>query len=58
MLDSEHRMIDMILNPTTPELWLNPEIKDFFDFDNSKELKDVKVKNYKHMGKLPIPIAQ
>ena len=43
-IDSEHRMIDMILDPTTPELWLNPEIKDFFDFDNSRELKDVKVK--------------
>jgi len=58
MLDSEKRMIDMILNPTKPELWLNPEIKDFFDFDNSRELKDIKVKGYKHMGKLPIPIAQ
>lgn len=57
-LDSERRMIDMIFNPTTPELWLNPEIKDFFDFDNSRELKDSKIKKYKHMGKLPIPIAQ
>lgn len=58
MLDSEKRMIDMILSPSTPELWLNPEVTDFFDFDNSRELKDVKVKGYKHMGKLPIPIAQ
>ena len=57
-LDSEHRMINMILNPEIPELWLNPEIRDFFDFDNSKELKDSKIKKYKHMGKLPIPIAQ
>lgn len=57
-IDSEHRMIDMILDPTTPELWLNPEIKSFFDFDNSKELKDVKIKKYKHMGKLTFPIAQ
>ena len=57
-LDSEYRMIDMIFNPTTPELWLNPEIDDFFNFDNSSELKDSKVKKYKHMGKLPIPIAQ
>lgn len=57
-LDSEHRMIDMILNPTIPELWLNPEIDDFFKFDNSKDLKDVKVKKYKHIGELPIPIAQ
>lgn len=57
-LDSEHRMIDMILNPTTPELWLNPEIDDFFNFDNSIKLNDSKVKKYKHMGKLTIPIAQ
>lgn len=57
-LDSEHRMIDMIMNPTTPELWLNEEIKDFFEFDNSSQLKDVKVKNYKHMGSLKFPIAQ
>lgn len=57
-LESEHRMIDMIINPSIPELWLNPEIDDFFKFDNSIELKDCKVKKYKHMGKLPIPIAQ
>ena len=27
-------------------------------FDNSKELKHVKVKNYKHMGKIDFPLAQ
>ena len=58
LLDTEHRMIDMILNPVKPEMWLNPEIDNFFDFDNSKELKDVKVLNYKHMGKIEFPIAQ
>ena len=26
-----------------PELWLNPEIDDFFKFDNSKELKDINI---------------
>lgn len=57
-IDTELRIIDMILNPSTPELWLNPDIKDFFDFDNSKDIKDVKVLNYKHMGSLKIPIAQ
>ena len=31
---------------------------DFFDFDNSKELSDVKLVKYKHMGKIPMPIAQ
>ena len=29
-----------------PELWLNPEIDDFYKFDSSSECKDVKVKNY------------
>lgn len=57
-MDSELKIIDMILEPTKPELWLNPDITSFFDFDNSKELKDVKIKNYKHMGKLSFPIAQ
>ena len=40
-----------------PELWINPEIKDFYKFDNSKDLKDIKIKNYKHMGPIRIPIA-
>ena len=58
ILDSDNRIIDMILNPTTPELILNKEVTDFFAFDNSKELKDVKLIKYKHMGKIPMPIAQ
>ena len=41
-----------------PELWLNPEVKDFYDFDNSEELKDIKVLNYRHHGKISFPIAQ
>lgn len=57
-IDTELKMIDIILNPTTPELWLNPEITSFFDFDNSVDLKDVKVKKYKHMGGIKFPIAQ
>jgi len=40
-----------------PELWLNPEIKDFFLFDSSKELKDIKVLNYKNHGKIKMPVA-
>lgn len=35
-----------------PKLWLNPEIKNFYDFDNSKELKDIKLEGYQHLGKL------
>ena len=37
---------------SAPKLWLNPEIKDFFKFDNSKELKDVKLEGYQHLGAL------
>lgn len=41
-----------------PKLWLNPEVKDFFEFDNSRDLKDIKLEDYKHMGKISFPIAQ
>lgn len=41
-----------------PKLWINPEVKDFFDFDNSKDCKDIKVMEYKHMGPIKFPIAQ
>ena len=57
-VDSEIKMIDMILEPATPELWLDQSIDNFFDFDNSKELKHSKVKSYKHMGRIDFPRAQ
>lgn len=41
-----------------PKLWLNPEVKDFYDFDNSSDLEDIKVIDYKHHGKISFPIAQ
>lgn len=41
-----------------PELWLNPEIKDFYDFDSSKDIKDIKLIGYEHMGKIRFPLAQ
>lgn len=41
-----------------PKLWLNPAVHDFFEFDNSRDCKDVKLENYKHMGKISFPIAQ
>ena len=41
-----------------PELELNKEITNFYDFDNSIDCKDVKIKNYKHMGKISFPLAQ
>ena len=57
-LDSNIKIIDMIFDPTKTELILNPDIDDFFLFDNSKDLKDIKIKNYKHMGKIKFPITQ
>lgn len=41
-----------------PTLWINPDVTDFFQIDNSKDLKDIKVLNYQHMGKIRFPIAQ
>lgn len=41
-----------------PKFWLNPEVKDFFDFDNSKDCLDVKLIGYEHLGKISFPIAQ
>ena len=56
--ESDKKIIDIILDPLSPTLELNKDIKNFFEFDNSKDLKDVKVRNYKHMGKISFPITQ
>lgn len=42
----------------TPELWLNPDVNNFFDYDNSRDCKDVKVLNYKHQEKIKFPISK
>lgn len=44
--------------PPAPKLWINPEIKDFFAFDNSKDLLDIKLENYQHLGRISMPVAQ
>ena len=41
-----------------PKLWINPKIKDFFKFDNSKELLDIKLENYEHQGKIAMPVTE
>ena len=41
-----------------PKLWINPEVTDFFKIDNSKDIKDIKVIDYQHHGKINFPIAQ
>ena len=41
-----------------PKIWLNPDIKNFYEFDNSKECKDIKVLEYQNHGPIRFPIAQ
>ncbi len=53
-IDEQIERIDMAKK--APELWINPEIKNFFDFDDSKELKDIKYIGYEHCGKLKNPM--
>ena len=35
-----------------PKLWLNPEVDDFYAFDCSKELTDIRLEGYEHLGVL------
>lgn len=52
-IDQVHEMLnrwDRAL--PAPKLWLNPEVKDFYSFDSSKELSDCKLIGYEHLGAL------
>jgi thymidylate synthase len=40
-----------------PRLWVNPDVKDFFKFDNSTDLLDIRLENYEHQGKIKMPVA-
>lgn len=42
----------------SPKLWLNPKIKEFGDFDNSRELKDVRLEGYEHLGVIKMPVTE
>ena len=44
--------------PPTPSLWLNPDITDFYAFDNSSALKDIKLEGYKHLGVIKMPVTE
>lgn len=44
--------------PKAPKLWINPEIKEFKDFDNSKELKDIRLEGYEHLGVIKMPVTE
>ena len=43
--------------PKAPKLWINPKVKDFFKFDNSKELSDIKLEDYENLGTISMPIS-
>ena len=43
--------------PPAPKLWINPEIDDFFKFDNSKALSDVRLEGYENLGAIKMPIS-
>ena len=36
-----------------PKIWINPEIKDFYDFT----IDDIKLIDYKHLGTIKMPVA-
>ena len=44
--------------PKAPKLWINPEIHDFYKFDNSRELKDIRLEGYEHLGVIKMPVTE
>lgn len=43
--------------PEPPKLWINPEVRDFFKFDNSKALSDIRLEGYKNLGMIEMPVS-
>ena len=44
--------------PEAPNLWINSEIQEFKDFDNSRELKDIRLEGYEHLGVIKMPVTE
>lgn len=44
--------------PATPKLWVNPEITDFWEFDSSKKLADIRLEGYEHLGVIKMPVTE
>ena len=44
--------------PKAPKIWVNPKIHEFKDFDNSRELKDIKLENYENLGAIKMPVTE
>ena len=49
---------DTLPDLPAPKLWINPDVNDFFKFDNSKDCNDIKIIDYKHYGKISFPLSQ
>jgi thymidylate synthase len=43
--------------PDAPTLWINPDVKDFFAFDNSRELSDIRIDGYEYNLKIKMPVS-
>ena len=44
--------------PSAPKLWINPEIDDFYQCDSSRDLKDIRLENYRHLGVIKMPVTE
>ena len=44
--------------PKAPKLWINPKIKNFADFDNSKDLKDIRLEGYENLGVIKMEVTE
>lgn len=44
--------------PSAPKLWINPEITDFYHFDSSRELKDMRLDDYENLGIIKMPVTE
>ena len=44
--------------PPPPTLWINPAITDFHQFDNSRDLKDIRLDNYTNLGIIKMPVTE
>lgn len=43
--------------PPAPKLWINPKVKDFFKFDNTRELSDIRLENYEYNMRITAPVS-
>lgn len=47
-----HEKLD-IVSSSVPKLWVNPEVKNFYNFT----IDDIKLEEYNHMGKISMPVS-